>query len=99
MPKRYPMSRRPMRRKMRGGNFKNTMRKWLGSANTFLKKSGLLGHIGREYLKSRSSPSPLSNIGVSTLTQLGYGKKRVVRRRRVGGSLAPVGGMYSYGRR
>lgn len=96
MPRKYPIARR---RKMRGGNFKNTMRKWLGSANSFLKKSGLLGHIGREYLKSRSSPSPLSNIGVSTLTQLGYGKRRMVRRRRVGGSLSPVGGAYSYGRR
>ena len=95
-----PIARCRMKRKMRGGNFKNTMRKWLGSANSFLKKSGLLGHIGREYLKSRSSPSPLSNIGVSTLTQMGYGKKRrMVRRRRVGGSLAPVGSGYKYGRR
>jgi hypothetical protein len=96
MPRKYPMSRRPMRRKMRGGNFKNTMRKWLGSANTFLKKSGLIGAIGREYLKGKNNP--LANVGLHVASQYGYGK-RVVRRRRVGGSLAPVGGMYSYGRR
>lgn len=96
---RYPMSRRPMRRrKMRGGSkFGKRMRGWLSNANDFLKRSGLISALGREYVKSK--PSALGNVGLHVAGQYGYGKRRVVRRRRVGGSLAPVGGAFKYGRR
>ena len=98
MPKRYTMSRRPMRRlKMRGGSkFGKNLMKWMGNANSFLKRSGLLSAIGQEYLKSK--PSAYGNVALGVGRQLGYGKKRMVRRR-VGGSLAPIGGAFKYGRR
>ena len=99
MPRRYPVSRRPMRRsKMKGGNFGKKMRGWLSSANAFLKRSGLISALGKEYLKG--NPSALGNVGLHLASQLGYGKRRMVRRRRIGGSLAPVGGAaFKYGRR
>ena len=96
MPRRYPVSR--SRRKMRGGSkFTKRLMSWMGNANSFLKRSGLLSAIGQEYLKSK--PSAYGNIALGVGRQLGYGKRMVRRRRMVGSSLAPVGGMYSYGRR
>ena len=97
MPRKYPIARR---RKMRGGSkFGKNLMKWMGNANSFLKRSGLLSAIGQEYLKSK--PSAYGNVALGVGRKLGYGKKSMVRRRRmVGSSLAPVGGaMYSYGRR
>ena len=91
MPKRYPM-----RRKMKGGSkFGRNLMKWMGNANSFLKRSGLLSTIGREFLRGKDNRAGNAALGIAS--QLGYGKRKV--RRRVGGSLAPVGGMYSYGRR
>ena len=98
MPRRYPVSR--SRRKMRGGSrFGKKMRGWLSSANSFLKRSGLISALGKGYLKGKNSP--LGNVGLHLAGQYGYGKgRRVVRRRRVGGSLAPIGGAaFKYGRR
>jgi len=98
MPRRYPVSRCRMRRKMKGGSkFGKRMRGWLSNANDFLKRSGLISALGKEYLKGK--PSALGNVGLHVASQLGYGKRRMVRRRRVGGSLAPVGGAFKYGRR
>jgi hypothetical protein len=95
MPRKYAMVRG---RKMRGGSkFTKRLMSWMGSANSFLKRSGLISALGKEYLKS--NPSAYGNVGLHLASQLGYGKKRMVRRRMVGSSLAPVGGAFKYGRR
>jgi hypothetical protein len=101
MPRKYAMVRGCKIRggcKMRGGSkFTKRLMRWMGNANSFLKRSGLLTALGQEYLKS--NPSAYGNVALGVGRQLGYGRNRMVRRR-VGGSLAPVGGAaFKYGRR
>ncbi len=97
--KTYKVVRRNARKGMHGGSkFGKRLRSWLGSADSFLKRSGLLSALGNEYLKTH--PSSMGNVGLTVAKQLGYGRRRKVRiARRVGGSLTPIGGRFAYGRR
>jgi hypothetical protein len=61
----------------------------MGKALGMLKKSGIISKLAGKYSKG-----PIGNIGVDVIKQMGYGRRRVVMRRRMyGASLAPVGGM------
>ena len=87
MRKKYPVLKR---NKMRGGNIGKNIMKWLGQVNNFLKRSKILTSLGRTKFGSNN---PYANIGLDVAKQEGYGRRRrVVRRRRMGGSLRPVGG-------
>lgn len=76
-------------RRIRGGSkFTQNVKKWMGKALGMLKRSGLVGKLAGKYSKG-----PIGNIGVDVIKQMGYGRRRVVMRRRTGGALGPVGGM------
>ena len=83
-----------MVRRTRGGSkFTQNVKKWMGKALGMLKRSGLVGKLAGKYSKG-----PIGNIGVDVIKQMGYGRRRVVMRRRrmVGSALGPVGsGIYS----
>lgn len=88
----YKVARRG---RTRGGSkFTQNVRKWMGKALGMLKRSGLVGKLAGKYSKG-----PIGNIGVDVIKQMGYGRRRVVMRRRmIGSALAPVGGMIMTGR-
>ena len=87
MRKKYPILRR---NKMSGGSFGKNIMKWLGQVNNFLKRSKILTSLGKVKFGSNN---PYANIGLDVARQEGYGRRRrVVRRRRMGGSLGPIGG-------
>lgn len=89
----YKMVRRG---RTRGGSkFTQNVKKWMGKALGMLKRSGLVGKLAGRYSKG-----PIGDVGVDVIKQMGYGKRRVVMRRRrmYGASLAPVGGMIMTGR-
>ena len=87
MRKKYPVLKR---NKMRGGSIGKNIMKWLGQVNNFLKRSKILTSLGRTKFGSNN---PYANIGLDVAKQEGYGRRRrVVRRRRMGGSLGPIGG-------
>jgi len=80
----YKVARRG---RTRGGSkFTQNVKKWMGKALGMLKKSGLVGKLAGKYSKG-----PIGNIGVDVIKQMGYGRRRVVMRRRMGGALGPVG--------
>ena len=64
----------------------------MGKALGMLKRSGLVGKLAGRYSKG-----PIGDVGVDVIKQMGYGKRRVVMRRRKGGALGPVGGMMGRG--
>ena len=85
MRKKYPMLKR---NKMAGG--KLNIMKWLNNFNKFLKRTKLLTSVGKA---SFNRNNPYANIALDVARQEGYGRKRkVIRRRRKGGSLTPIGG-------
>jgi hypothetical protein len=63
----------------------------MGKALGMLKKSGVIGKLGKSYLKDKK----YGDIGSQLIDQTGFGRRRVIMRRRrmYGASLAPVGGM------
>ena len=77
--------RRPTRRRIKGGSKLGFLKKWLGKANSFLKSTGVLGHLAKQY--ASKSNNKWANIGAQGVTALGYG-----RRRTRGGSLRIAGG-------
>ena len=108
MPKKYQMRRyRPVKRRMRGrGRTWNKIKGWLSGANKWLRNnqilSGLAGVYGKTGLPHAKNIGHFGEAG----RILGYGKRKVIRRRRMigsslypsGGSLQPVGsGRYSGG--
>lgn len=85
----YKVARRG---RTRGGSkFTQNVRKWMGKALGMLKKSGIIGKLGKSYLSNKK----YGDIGAQLIDQTGFGRRRVVMRRRrmYGASLAPVGGM------
>ena len=85
MRKKYPV----MRKRMVGrGPVGAKIMGWLGKINDFLKKSKVMSTLGPLF----GATNPYAKAGLSLAKQSGYGRKRVVRRRRRGGSLRPVGG-------
>ena len=87
MRKKYPVLKR---NRMAGGKIGTSIMKWLGNFNNFLKRTKLLTSLGKASFKPNN---PYANIALDVAKQEGYGRKRrVVRRRRKGGSLAPTGG-------
>jgi hypothetical protein len=108
MPKKYQMRRyRPVKLRMKGrGRTWNKIKNWLSGANRWLRKNkilsglaGVYGKTGLPYAKNIGYAGEAGKI-------LGYGKRKVIRRRRrmTGSALAPVGGAMAsaglaYGRR
>ena len=84
----YKVARRG---RTRGGSkFTQNVRKWMGKALGMLKKSGIIGKLGKSYLSNKK----YGDIGSQLIDQTGFGRRRkVVMRRRMGGALGPVGGM------
>lgn len=88
----YKMVRRG---RTRGGSkFTQNVKKWMGKALGMLKRSGLVGKLAGRYSKG-----PIGDVGVDVIKQMGYGKRRVVMRRRMyGAALGPVGSGMMTGR-
>jgi len=82
----YKVARRG---RTRGGSkFTQNVRKWMGKALGMLKKSGIIGKLGKSYLSNKK----YGDIGSQLIDQTGFGRRRkVVMRRRMGGALGPVG--------
>jgi hypothetical protein len=60
----------------------------MGKALGMLKKSGIIGKLGKSYLSNKK----YGDIGSQLIDQTGFGRRRkVVMRRRMGGALGPVG--------
>ena len=89
MPRRTSSSRRGGRRK-RGGSWAG-FKSFLGKANNFLKRTGLVSKLAT--VGSSVVPGPWGErIGAAgrIAAKMGYGRRRMVRRR--GGALRLAGG-------
>lgn len=91
----------PVRRTRRkiGGSFKN----FINKAGDFFRRTKLLSTIGRQLAPLAGPYAGLASQAVDAAAKAGYGRRRMRRggalrpvgARRMGGMIAPVGGMRS----
>lgn len=79
----------------RGGSWAG-FKKFMGSANKFLRKTKLISRVGK---MAHMAGVPYAGTIGTVAGTLGYGRRRTVRRRRRGKGVSPAGGgVYLAGR-
>ena len=81
------------RRTMRGrGKRAQKIKKWLGNAARFVKDKKLISRLGSLYAKTGLPHAAEVGVASGIAGSLGFGKKRMVYRRRRGAGLTLAGG-------
>jgi hypothetical protein len=78
-------------KKRTGRKLGGALKKFMANAKDFLKKSNVLSTVGKSLMPMTGSLAPMAQMGLDKLTKAGYGRRRMIKRRK-GGSLVAVGG-------